>query len=517
MTADRLNAGNCLRNTVLFGSACFLMVLANLMAVLGGFFYETAACTMFAANLVLNAAVLFDICKNIRRDFPLLVFVGSFDLLLLGRVYVAFLSDYQDILYDLEATDFPNLFRALQIVTFAFLCVYAAYRLASPLFFKREKAVREKGLASVRQKPFVPVIRQISVAVLLVSSVASFYTLAQSILYVLKNGYLGSFTQAVDKVSIPSYISRLSLLFEPSFAVFLATLPDRRQLKLPLAVYGVYMLASLLTGRRNIFVCEALMLVIYFVLRDNLLPKGRRVLTKKTIAWTIVVGIILMYFLELVAELRLGQSATQRGFFSSLVNFVYSQGASFRVVIQTVNNWDLFNHQTSYQFLFYPFEQYAHNNVLTRTIFGFSPIIETQNMAFALTTHNFAHALTFLVDPARYLSGGGFGTSFVAEAYVAYGMAGVGIVSAGIGFLLRSFSSLLTRSWVFVALGLIALKDLVYISRNFALSWVTDTFNVTYICYFIGVYLMALLLAEIGSHVRKADSDSERLEMEKIP
>ena len=186
-------------------------------------------------------------------------------------------------------------------------------------------------------------------------------------------------------------------------------------------------------------------------------------------------------------------------------------------MIQTVNNWDLFNHQTSYQFLFYPFEQYAHNNILTRTIFGFSPIIETQNMRFALSTHNFAHVLTFLVDPARYLSGGGFGTSFVAEAYVAYGMAGGGIVSAGIGFLLRFFSSLLTRSWVFVALGLIALKDLVYISRNFALSWVTDTFNVTYICYFIGVYLMALLLAEIGSHVRKADSDSKRLEMEKIP
>lgn len=516
MTADRLSAKNILRNTILFGSAGLLMIAANLMMVLGGFFCETAACMMFAANVVLNVAIIFDLCKNIRRDFPMLVFTGSFDLLLLGRVYVAFFSDYKDILSDLEATDFRNLFQALQIVTFALLCVYAAYKLAAPLFFKREKAVREKGISSIHQSPLVPIIRQISVAVLVISSIAFFFVLFQTILNVYKFGYLGSFTQKADK-NVPSYISRLSMFFAPSFAVFLATLPNKKQLKFPMVVYGVYMLASLFTGRRNTFVCEALMIVIYFVLRDSLLPKEKRVLKKKTIVWAIVACLILMYFLEMVAELRSGMSATKKGFLSSLVNFVYSQGASFRVVIQTVNNWDLFNHQTSYQFLFYPFEQYAHNNDLIRTIFGFSPITETQNMRFVLTTHNFAHVITFMVDPSRYLSGGGFGTSFVAEAYVAYGMAGVGVVSAVIGFVFRFFSSMLTRSWVIIACGLIALKDFVFIPRNFALSWIIDVFNITYLCYFVGVYLIALLFAEIGSHVRRVKPAGERLVPEEEP
>lgn len=516
MTADRLNAGNSFRNTVLFGSAGLLMFTANLMMVLGGFFYETAACMMFAANVVLNVAMIFDLCSHIRRDFPLLVFIGSFDLLLLGRVYVAFFSDYEDILSDLEAENFRNLFQALQIVTFALLVVYTAYKLSAPLFFNREKAIREKGIASVRQSAIVPIIRQISVIVLLISSIAFFFMLFQTILNVFKGGYLKSFTQKTD-ASVPSYISRMSMFFAPSFAVFLATLPSKRQMKIPMIVYGVYMLASLFTGRRNTFVCEALMIGIYFVLRDGLLPKDKRILKKKTIIWVIVIGVVLMYLLEIIAELRAGSSAGKRGFFSSLVNFVYSQGASFRVVIQTVNQWDMFNHQTTYLYLFYPFEQFAHNNIVIRTIFGFSPITEVQNLRFVLTTHNYAHVITYMVDPSRYLLGGGFGTSFVAEAYVAYGMGGVAVVSAIIGFAFRFFSSMLTRSWVLIACGLIALKDFVYIPRNFAFSWVIDVFNITYLCYFLGVYLIALLLAQIGCHVRRVPVHDGRLIPEEDP
>jgi oligosaccharide repeat unit polymerase len=516
MTAEHLNAKNSFRNTLLFGAAAVLMLAANFLTVFGGFYYESAACTMFAANLVLNVAILFDLCVNIRRDFPLLVFVGSFDLLLLGRVYVAFFSDYQDILYDLEADDFENLFGALRIVTLSLLCVYTAYRLAAPLFSGKEKAVREKGWAAVRQNPLVPVIRQISVVILLISSIPFFFMLFQTILNVFKYGYLGSFTQKAD-ANIPSVISRLSMFFTPSFAVFLATLPNRRQLKFPLFVYGVYMLASLLTGRRNTFVCEALMIVIYFVLRDSLRSKENRRIKKRAILWAVIVCAVLMYLLELIAEFRAGYSVSKKGLFSSLVTFIQTQGASFRVIIQTVNRWDQFDHPTAYRYLFYPFEQFVHNNVITRSVFSLSPIVEVQTTAFAQTTHNFAHALTYLVDPARYLSGGGFGTSYVAEAYVAFGMGGVIAVSAMVGVAFRFFSSMLTRSWVVTACCLIALKDFVYIPRNFAFSWVTDVFNITYLCFYIGIYLAAMLFVKLGAHVRGTQAPAVPLQPEEEP
>lgn len=503
MSADRLNAKNTFRNTVLFGGALILMLIACLTTALSDAYDESAACMMFAANVVLNIAILFDLCKNIRRDFPLLIFTLSFDLLLLGRVYIVFFSRYDQVLYNLEADNFRNLYQALLIVTMALLFVYAAYKLSAPLFFRREKAIRDRSPISLHSGPLVPIIRQISVLVLFFSSIAFFYVLFQTVLYVFQHGYLASYVKQAEQ-NVPSVISRMSMFFVPSFAVFLATLPNRKQMRFPMVLYGIYMLISLFTGRRNTFVCEALMLIIYFVLRDSLLPKEQRVLTRKKVVWAVVLAVVLMYVLEMIAELRAGYSVRHKNVFSSLVNFIYSQGASFRVVIQTVNCWDRFDHSTGYQFLFYPFEKYAHNNTLLHSIFGFTPIVEAQNMNFVSTTHNFAHVITYMVDPTRYLTGGGFGTSYVAEAYVAYGMAGVAVMSAVVGVVFRFFSSMLTRSWVVLALCLLAVKDFVYIPRNFALSWVIDVFSITYLCYFLAIYFLALIFAQIGSHVRDA-------------
>lgn len=271
---------------------------------------------------------------------------------------------------------------------------------------------------------------------------------------------------------------------------------------IPLTVYGVYMLASLFTGRRTTIVTEGLMLVIYFVMRDNLLQRDKRVLKKRTVAFAGIFGIAAMYLLQLLALFRAGLSTEGRSFGEMLVSFIDSQGASFRVVVQTVNHIHLFSLNTAYQYLFYPFEMFVHNNVVTRAVFGLSPIIEVQTSQFVQTTHNYAHVLTYLVDPARYLSGGGFGTSYVAEAYVAYRMLGVIIISAMIGLIFRFFSSMLSRSWVVIACALIAIKNFVYLPRGFTFLWVTDVFNITYLCFFVAIYFAALLIAKAGTHIR---------------
>ncbi|MCI1966801.1 MAG: O-antigen polysaccharide polymerase Wzy family protein [Oscillospiraceae bacterium] len=495
------SAKSGIRNTILFGMVLVLMLTANFLTVFGGFFYETAADFMFAANVMLNLAVVCDLIPHIRRDFPFLVFVGTYNILLLGRVYVSFLAHYEEILYYLEAENFYSLFIALQVVTLALLCIYAGYQLMGPLFARREQKIREKGWAAVSQSPAVPIIRQISTVVLLVSSIASFYTLMLSVLNVLRSGYLGSFTQVTDS-NIPSVVSRLSMFFVPSFAVFLATMPSRKQLRLPMTVYGVYLLATLFTGRRNTFVCEAITILIYFVLRDSLNEKKKRIFKRRTVVGGGVLAVVLMYLLQRLAEIRAYGLLSHRNFMDTVINFLYSQGASFRVVIQTVNSWNLFQHGTTWHYLFYPFELFIHNNLITRSMFGLSPIIEVQTTSFVADTHNYAHALTYLVDPQRYLAGGGFGTSFVAESYVAFGFIGVVAVSAGVGIFLRFFSSMLTRSWVVTASCLLALRDFVYLPRSFAFLWVTNVFNITYLCFYVAIYLAALLALRLGTHVR---------------
>lgn len=496
------------RNTLLFGATLALMLLANFVTLFGDLYYETASDLMFAACILLDVSILSDLIPNIRRDIALFVFVGTYNILLFGRVFVCFASGYADILQLLEANDFKVLFTALQVTALSLFFVYLAYKLAAPLFYRREKRMREEGTAALSKNPLLPVIRKISTAVLLVSSVASFYALFESILNVRRNGYLNSFVNT--SVQVPAGIGRISMFFIPSFAVFLATFPSKKQMKLPLCIYGVYMLASIFTGRRTTFVCEALMLAIYFVMRDNLRKKDDRILKKKTVGWLAVLTAAAMYLLQLFAVIRAGVSNVSKGFGSMLVNFFNSQGASFRVVVQTVNNWKLFDSTVSYLYLFYPFELFVHNNTITRNLFGLTPIVETQSAEFAQSTHNYAHALTYLVDPGRYLSGGGFGTSYVAEAYVAYGLIGVFAVSVMLGLILRFLASLFTRSWVVVACGLIGVKEFVYMPRSFAFQWVTDVFSITYFSFYIAVYLAALFFVWAGAHVLPTRADSLR-------
>lgn len=499
----KIKTADFLQDTIWFGLTALLLLTANLVAAFDGILWKTAVDVMLVAIIVLNIAICRSLIANIRRDFALLVFVGAFDLLLLGRVYVSWIGYSHKLLLLLEAQSYEKLFAALQIVAISLLSVYLSYRLFGSLFQKRETAIREGSTEAIRQNQLTPVIRQISKIVLYVSSLAFFYTLLKAALNVIRNGYLSSFTSTTD---IPSIISRLSMFFIPAFAVFLATLPDKKQIKIPLAVYFVYMLASVLTGRRTTLVTEALMLMIYFVLRDSLLEKEKRVLKKRTVFYAGIFGLVGVYLLQLLALIRAGLNL-DRGFGEMIVSFIDSQGASFRVIMQTVNHIDLFPVGTSSAYLFYPFELFVHNNVATRTIFGLTPIVEVQNSQFVQSTHNFAHVLTYMVDPDRYLSGGGFGTSFIAEAYAAYRIVGVILLSMMIGLIFRFFASMLTRSWVVIACSLLAIKNFIYIPRSFAFLWVTEVFNITYLCFFIAIYLAALLVCRIGTHIRPIASE----------
>lgn len=507
----KIKSGEMLRSTILFGLTGILFVFANLLPLLGDNLWEAALNILLVGIIFLNISIWCSLIKNVRRDIALLVFVAAFDILLLGRVYVAWIGNYDIYLSVLEAQGYPQLFQALQIVATSLFFVYLSYRLVSPTFIRREMAIEQRGMETIKKDPLIPVLRQLSAIILYISSIPFFYSLVNTILNVRRYGYLNSFTNNAD--NIPSAIARLSMFFIPSFAVFLATLPNKKQMKAPMIVYGIYMVSSLFTGRRNTIVTEALMLIVYFVLRDSLLPKEKRTLKKKTVIGGGVFGLAAVYFLQMVALIRAGMSSAGHGILDTLVGFVNSQGASFRVIIQTVNNINLFNHTVSYQYLFYPFELFAHNNLIVRTLFGLNPIVEVQNSSFVKTTHNFAHVLTYMVDPSRYLSGGGFGTSYIAEAYVAFGVVGVIMISIMFGIIFRYFASMITRSWPVLACSLIAVKELVYVPRNFAFLWVSDVFNITYLCFFLAIYVAALIIVKVGTHTRVAGEYSRELQV----
>ncbi len=495
-----------LRDTLLLGVSLAALVIAAFIAFFGGSWYSLAANVTLAGIVVLNLALLAYELADLRRRLSLLLFQGSFNLLLLGRVYVAWVRDYDIRLGRLEANGYDSLYWSLQLLAISLCSVYLAYRAAGALFRRQEVSVAVEGAKRVWDNPLIPIIRQLSRWVLYVSSLASFFSLANTALFVLRNGYLTSFTETAG---VPSIVSRFALFFTPAFAVFLATMPSARQMRLPMCVYGVYLLASVFTGRRNMIVTSLMMLALYFVLRDNLLPKEKRVLTGRVVLLVCVLGLGGMYLLQMVAYLRSGSLGSWYSFFSTLVSFIDSQGASFRVIVKTFDYMDALNLSEGYRYFLFPLELFVTNNSIGQTVFHTEPIISLQTAEFAENTFSYSHVLTYLVDPTKYLRGEGFGTSYVAEAYVAFGTVGVIAMSAVIGAAFRWFSSMLGRSWPAIALGLIAVKSFVYLPRNYALGWITDVFNITYLAFLLGLYLAAQLLYTLGTHLRRRTAPPE--------
>lgn len=488
---------------VLTGLTLILYLIGCIMDLAGATLGRLSVHFVILAILALNFLILHDILRQTRRHFAFLVFLASFNLLLLGRVYVNWFS--RDILRVLEADSFHNLFFALQLIYISLLVVYLTYRASAPIFAKREQALNAHGRLALSQNPVIPIIRQLSLVVFFLSSIAFFYSLITNVVYIIQAGYLNSF---MSHAEIPRIINIISTLFFPSFVVFLATIPSKKQLCIPMIIYLIYMVLSLFTGRRNTMVRELLMLLIYFVLRDDLLEKGKRLFNKITVGIVAFFSVAFAYIMQIFAYVRTDVANADTSFFGGLVSFLDSQGATFRVVVQTINQYARIDHSMGLHYLFYPVELFFHNNVFGTTLFGTTPIVETQTEQYVRTTHNFGHVITYMVNPDRYLSGGGFGTAYIAEGYVAFGIIGVIMVSIMVGLAFRFFSSLLSRSWLGIALGLIAIRYFVYIPRNFTLGWVPEVFNITYLIYLSCIYLAALLLLKVGTHVRTVKSSA---------
>ena len=490
-----------LRDTLLLGLSLTLLIAATFVASFGGgVWFSRAANTALAGVVVLNIAMLAYVFTDIRRRISLLLFQGPFNLLLFGRVYVSWIRDYENRLQLLEGETFESIYWSIQMLAISLAVVYLAYRAGGFLLRRRETSLATQGARRILDNPIIPIVRQLSRWALYVSSLASFFSLGNTILFVLRNGYLTSFTETAG---VPSIISRFSLFFTPAFAVFLATMPSGKQLRLPMCVYGVYLLASLFTGRRNTIVTNLLMLALYAVLRDNLLPKEKRILTKRLVALVCVLGVGGVYLLQMVAYIRSG-SAGGGSLLNTLVSFIDSQGASFRVMVKTFDYGEYLDTANGWRYLFFPLELFLNNNSIGQSVFHTTPILTLQTAEFAEHTYSYSHVITYLVDPAKFLRGEGFGTCYAAEAYVAFGIGGVIVISAVIGLAFRWFSSMLSHSWPAAALGLIAVKSFVYLPRNYALIWITDVFNITYLCFILGLYLAALLLLIFGPRLRKA-------------
>ncbi len=141
----KIKTSDFVRDTILFGIAIVLMLTANLMTVFGGSSWETAVDVLFFAIIMMNIAIFSSLIAHIRRDLTLLIFAVSYNVLLLGRVYVSWFGYHHKLLLLLEADDFPKLFQPFRLSRCRFCSFMRLTVPRDPFFTEGKQFYRKKG------------------------------------------------------------------------------------------------------------------------------------------------------------------------------------------------------------------------------------------------------------------------------------------------------------------------------------------------------------------------------------
>ena len=284
-------------------------------------------------------------------------------------------------------------------------------------------------------------------------------------------GYLVVFTDHGGMAaSIPIAVRAISLISLPAF-VGIFVLERRKQFLRPAT--GLYLAVTapilLLGSRGGIF---SLVLSLWYLAKVKSARRAR-------LYSLALFGLGLVLAGSLIGSFRIAD--VESSVFGGASQFISGQGASLNVTEVAV----------AYRG---HFASHIVSNLADELRSAFFPTDHTAYVA----GKNFDADVSMFLNPSAYQLGSGSGSSYLAEAYLAGGLAGVVIISALLGALFHGMH-VCTRSPFGLFLVAMILPDVLLMPRGGLLDWVSASLRVgiSVLLLFAGWYLYQAL-ARIG-------------------
>ena len=168
------------------------------------------------------------------------------------------------------------------------------------------------------------------------------------------------------------------------------------------------------------------------------------------------------------------KKAESNSFFESILGFFDNTGFSVNVISFEKEYEERIPNKI---YSFGDTTDYLRENVLTQLFFDF-PVYRTQTAEKALYGNNFSQTVTYLRSPSYYLSGRGYGSSYIAEAYHDFGYFGIILWSFIYSYMFAKVYSFKGKGVIYVALALQALHYILLAPRNMASAFMSEYINV---------------------------------------
>ncbi|MBQ9230158.1 MAG: O-antigen polysaccharide polymerase Wzy family protein [Prevotella sp.] len=441
-----------------------------------GYFTDNQT-TMGIALLLLFCYVVFFAIRKIDKHITLLVFAIAFFTFLMGRMILPIFYDTSNLIYDIGGANFSNeTISHMDLSLFlALLFVYIGYK-----YVYREKYYEKEPFN--RDELYVQNVRNLSRKLMYMTFPVALLLTLEKVYLVLTMGYVAMYIDFQS--SFPYFVTLIGGWFYHAFFIFLATLPSKKEAKIPLSFYVTISILSLATGQRGSFVLGLLFVVMYLFLRNSLQTGDGSWIGRRGIIAILVSLPLMVSFLFLMVYIRSDRDRSMSE--NLLISFFYQQGVSAEVIGYTYDYENRFPEGKVY--LLGDVTDYFRHNIFARLLFG-AKSAEPQSVEHALEDNSLDAALTYFVKPDLYLSGGGLGGCYVAEAWKDLGYFGICLVSFLYGLLLAKIPLWCRKNFWIGSVGLVMFNQIIFAPRAHAIKPIYVFFSLNVIIVYAYLYI----------------------------
>lgn len=399
-------------------------------------------------------------------------------IFLLGRIFVSYFLKYNplDTMLGLDFYDEKIVIKVVLLLFLSLQSLFLSYYLTENTtitFNKKLILISDKLNKQVQS--IVPQVKKISFVILCVTFLFRLAQVIDIFLFVQNNGYNAYYISF--ETSLPFIVTVLASFFSISFFTYIATLPKKKELYLPLILYFIEGIFSLATGQRNMFALNVLILAIYLIFRMkkeiNLFKLNKKVYI------VIAIGLVSTAFIFIIiGNLRWGLDSSNQGFISKIARLLFDQGVSVNLIGYSMTLHDFIPTNKFYSFS--PFIRLA-KDVLS--IFFDIPTFNGQTLENALYGDAFTYTITYLIMPLDYLRGRGYGSTYIAELFVDFSYAGVILGNFFYGWLMSFLNKVNKLNFIVSAFSLLMIRYFLFTPRAGFLDFITYVFSVYHVAF----------------------------------
>lgn len=405
-----------------------ILIMASLLFV-NGIYTNNRYIIIGCINFLIIWNIVFSL-KNFKKRFIFFIFQITFFTFLVGRIIIFHLfPDNSAFAFGFDFSD--------AIMNHIFISIFI-----SLIFLRLGYVITEETCKKAKVKPlnyetgYIKSIRKMSKILMYISLFPQLLIYIEKAMLVQNLGYEAYYTDYVS--NLPFVVLKIGMLYEAMTFLFLATMPSKKDCKLPLIIFFIVGCLSLGYGQRNGFILNVLFIFIYLIIRDQINSGSVVWFKRKYIFPLVILTPFLLTFLLAFASFRSDEKYNSGSLANNVGMFAFSQGMTANVIGYAKENESSLPENKFYSFG--PIISFFKENALAELFFNV-PHYQAFTPEQALEGHQFSLAISYLYYKEAFIRGFGLGSCYIAELWVDFGYFGIVMGSLFYALLMAKFTS----------------------------------------------------------------------------